>query len=225
MPQHLVERINASLAAEQDQRAAALSGASVTPLMATTRRRPGRVVLAIAGVAAAVALVAVAGGNMFHVNQQATLGSSTALASTSGDQSNPASQSLAAKAPARDSSKDGETFSASGVQILLTETGTRYTRADFVTQARTMSGAALKAAGPQALSAAGSAATNSGLAECLSAIGVRGAQAVRADVAAYEGQPAVIIVVTTNGRSMGYVVGRQCSHADATELRTATPLP
>jgi len=225
MPQHLVERINASLAAEQDQRAAALSGASVTPLMATTRRRPGRVVLAIAGVAAAVALVAVAGGNMFRVNQQATLGSSTALASTSGDQSNPAGESLAAKAPARDSSKDGETFSASGVQILLTETGTRYTRADFVTQARTMSGAALKAAGPLALSDAGSAATNSGLAECLSAIGVREAQAVRADVADYEGQPAMIIVVTTNSRSIGYVVGRQCSHADATELRTATPLP
>jgi hypothetical protein len=232
MPEHLVERINASLAAEQDQRAAAMSGSSVTPLLATQRRRPARLVLAIAGAAAAVALVAVAGSDMFHVNQQATLGSSTALASTSGDQSNPAIPSLAssagaaAKAPARDSSKGGELFSASGVRILLTATGTRYTRADFVTQTRPMGGAIPQAATRlQSLSSARPTATSSGLEACLSAIGVSGAQVVRADVAFYEGRPALIIVATTNGKSVGYAVGRQCASADAAVMRAATPLP
>jgi hypothetical protein len=44
-------------------------------------------------------------------------------------------------------------------------------------------------------------------------------------VAFYEGQPAVIIVTTTNGIPMAYAVGRRCSHADAAVLRPATALP
>jgi hypothetical protein len=43
MPGYLVERINASLNAAQSQRAASFSGERVTPLVATSRRRPGRV--------------------------------------------------------------------------------------------------------------------------------------------------------------------------------------
>ena len=48
---------------------------------------------------------------------------------------------------------------------------------------------------------------------------------VRADVGLYDGRPAVIIVTTTNGILMAYVVGPQCSQADAAVLRPATPLP
>jgi hypothetical protein len=237
MPQHLVDRINASLAAEQDQRAAAMSGSAVTPLLATARRRPARLMLAMAGVAAAVVLVAVAGSTMFQGNQQTTSASSTALASASSDQSNPALPSLAssagaaAKAPARDSSKGLEYSSAPRVQILLTVTGTRYTRAGFVTQTRYMGGALLlqrtsrAASQPLSRSSAGPVATTSGLEACLSAIGVSEAQAVRADVAFYEGRPALIIVATTNGKSVSYAVGRQCTPADPAVMRAATRLP
>jgi hypothetical protein len=251
MPEHLIERINASLAAEQDQRAAAMSGSSVTPLLATARRRPARLVLAIAGAAAAVALVAVAGSNMFHVNQQTTSASSAALASASSDQSNPAlpvpsltrtSRVPAVKGPARVSgvplsNKGFEYSSASGVQILLTATGTRYTQADFVTRTRTMGGAIPQLAAQAAtqtrlLISAGPVASNPGLEKCLNAIGVSGAQVVRADVGFYEGRPALIIVATTNGKAVGYAMGRQCPPADSpiydqgiTLMRAATPLP
>ena len=74
-------------------------------------------------------------------------------------------------------------------------------------------------------SSVGPAGTTAGLTECLNAIGATGAQVVRADVAFYEGQPAVIIVATTNGIPMAYAVGRQCSRTDAAVLRPATPLP
>jgi len=67
--------------------------------------------------------------------------------------------------------------------------------------------------------------TTPGLTECLTAIGAQGAQVVRADVALYEGRPAVIIVATTNGLPVAYAVGRQCSAAAAEVLHAATPLP
>lgn len=228
MPEHLVERINASLAAEQRQRAARMSGSSVTPLLATARRRPARLVFAIAGAAAAIALVAVVSTSMFHVNQQTTARGGTALASTSSDRtaSGDADQGQLAKGPT--SASRGA--AASLIQIRLSET--RYTRADFVTQARSIGvtparntpGATIDPPRLQALSGAGPAATTSGLMECLSAIGVSGAQSVSADVAFYEGQPAVVIVITKNGKSTGYAVGRQCSRADVAVMRTATPL-
>jgi len=47
---------------------------------------------------------------------------------------------------------------------------------------------------------------------------------VRADIAFYEGAPAVIIVATTDGIPMAYAVGRECSLADAALLRPATSL-
>jgi hypothetical protein len=48
---------------------------------------------------------------------------------------------------------------------------------------------------------------------------------VRADVAFYQGRPAVVILATTHGMTTAYVVGRQCSLADAALMRTATPVP
>ena len=83
MPDHLVERINASLAAEQAQRAATMSGTSVTPLLASARRRPARLVFAVAGAAAVVVLVAVVGSNLFTMSQPISVTGSAALASTS----------------------------------------------------------------------------------------------------------------------------------------------
>ena len=97
----------------------------------------------------------------------------------------------------------------------------------FAAQARDLHGAAMDPGVPPAAYSAqsGPAATTPGLIDCLNAIGAGRAQMVRADLAFYEGRPAVIIVATTNGARTAYAVGRQCSHTDAAVLRPATPLP
>jgi hypothetical protein len=220
MPEHLVERINASLAAEQAQRATTVSGGSVTPLLATGRRR-ARLLFAVAGAAAAVVVVAVVGTNMFTSRQSTTISSSAAVARSAGagEASGGVPPSAADKAPA------GRPVTPSLVQIGLSMT--QYTQKEFVTQAETLLHSAPGPIHPQPAESnrIGPAGTVLGLKECLSAIGVSGAQMVRADVAFYEGQPAVIIVATTNGEPVAYAVGRQCSHTGAAVLRPATPLP
>lgn len=231
MPEHLVARINASLAAEQAERAARMTGDSVTPLVTTARRRP-RLLFAVAGAAAAVVLVAVVGSNMLTGSQGTTSATSAGITSTSRAASTLGTEAGGAAAPSaagKDQTPKALTGPASApptlVQIGLS--GTRYTRADFVTQARklhqtSLDSLQLKAAGS---SGAGPAGTTRGLMECLAAIGAGEAQVVRADLAFYEGRPAVIIVATTGGVPVAYVVGRQCSRTDAAVLRPATPLP
>jgi hypothetical protein len=226
MPEHLVERINASLAAEQAKRAAKLSSASVTPLLATARRRRPRLLFAIAGAAAAVVLIAAVGINMF-TGQGTTASSGVMSASRSSDSSSSGAEGDSGAVPSAAAKAQtplplvGRAPTPPLVQIGLS--GTRYTQADFVTQARTLRRTPLQQMAT-ATSGVGPAGTARGLMECLNAIGVTGAQVVRADVAFYEGRPAVIIVTTTNGVPMAYAVGRQCSPADAAILRPATPL-
>lgn len=219
MPEHLVKRINASLAAEQAQRATRMSTAAVTALPAGGRRS-WRLVFAIAGAAAALTLVALVGSNIFPLHQSATISGSAALASTSnaGKTTGSALPSAANKAP----SVAGAVTAPSLIRIGLS--GTRYTQAAFVTQAQGLLRAPFQpmATEPSSLGPAG---TSHGLTQCLSAIGAAGAQVVRADVAFYQGRPAVVILATTHGMTTAYVVGRQCSLADAALMRTATPVP
>jgi hypothetical protein len=220
MPQHLVERINASLDVEQTQRAARTSSASLTPLLTTRRRPRRRLAFGMAGAAAAVVLLATVGSNMFLVNRPAAVRGQAAVVSTA----SPREASAGAPPRATESSATGLAATPALIQIRVS--GTRYTQVDFVTQARTLRGAILDPLRPMAVGSSdvGPAGTAVGLTQCLSAIGAAGAQMVRADVAFYEGQPAVIIVTTTNGIPVAYAVGRQCSHADAAVLRPATPL-
>ena len=219
MPEHLVKRINASLAAEQAQRATRMSTAAVTAMPAGGRRS-WRLVFAIAGAAAALTLVALVGSNVFPLHQSATISGSAALASTSnaGKTTGSALPSAANKAP----SVAGAVTAPSLIRIGLS--GTRYTQAAFVTQAQGLLRAPFQpmATEPSSLGPAG---TSHGLTQCLSAIGAAGAQVVRADVAFYQGRPAVVILATTHGMTTAYVVGRQCSLPDAALMRTATPVP
>jgi hypothetical protein len=224
MPKDLVERINASLAAEQAQRAATASGSSATPLLATPRRRRARLLFAMAGAAAAVAAVAAVGTSMFTADQSTTTESSAAIAPSSGATQDRGGALLSAtdKAPAAAAASPA---ARSLVQIGLSST--RYTEAGFVTQAEALrrSTAATVQTQPLDSSSIGPAGTEPGLRECLIALGASSAQVVRADVALYEGQPAVIIVTVTNGIPKAYVVARQCSRTDAAVLRPATPMP
>ena len=221
MPDHLVERINASLAAAQAQRAASSTVGSVAPLVASARRRPGRVLFAMAGVAAAVTLIAVVGGNLFKINPQAGAPSSAAGAITSA----PREASSRASADALDKAAVGSPSTLPLIQIRRSET--RYTKVGFAAQAGAMRSAAFDQSQLKATASAGAERLGSavGLTDCLRAIGADGAQVVRADVAFYEGTPAVIIVATTADRPMAYAVGPQCSPADPAVLRPATSLP
>jgi len=229
MPGYLVERINTSLAAEQAQRTTGRSGTTATPLLAGTRGRPARLLFTIAGAAAAVALVAVLAGNLFTVNQPTATSGSAALASTSRTESaGEGAPSDAAQAPSAGAAAAAADRVPTPSLVQIAMSGTPYTQADFVRQARALDQSpppgqihprAAKSSG------IGPAGTTDGLLRCLSAVGGAGAQVVRADVASYEGQPAVIIVATRDGASMAYVVGRQCSSADPAVLRPATPLP
>jgi hypothetical protein len=220
MPGYLVERINASLAAEQAQRATSRSAASVTPLLAGTRRRPGRLLVAIAGVAAAIALFAVVGTNLIKTSQSPISGSAAApVPSSARAAEGSAPQGLQDKA----AGAAAPAATPALVQIRLSET--RYTQVGFVTQARALLATDQFRLSPTESAYAGPVGTAPGLADCLSAIGAAGAQPVRADLAYYDGRPAVIIVATTNGVRSAYAVGRQCSRVGATVLRPATPLP
>lgn len=221
IPDYLVERINASLALEQAKRVASSSGTSLTPLLATARHRPGRFLFAFAGAAAAIVLVAVVGSNLLQANQSTSTSTSAAAAITSGGRE----AGAGALPSANDKAAPGRVSGLASIAIRLSEV--RYTHANFVTQAQILRSGALDPIQPRTnadSAGVGPMGTAAGLTDCLDAIGATGAQLVTADLAFYEGAPAVIIVTTTDGRPTAYVVGRECSGGNAALLRAATPL-
>jgi hypothetical protein len=116
---------------------------------------------------------------------------------------------------------------ASRLQIRIS--GTQYTRADFVTQSQALRTLLSPAFEAKRLAAPFSVfepvSTPAGLSACLSAIGAGSAQMATADLAFYDGQPAVIIVATSNGIPTAYAVGRKCTVTDSTVLRPGISLP
>lgn len=216
MPADLVDRINASIAAEQEARTPRRSG-TVVPLR---RRLPAwsRVGL----VAAAVAVVAVGIPAMLGT------GPGDMMASLRGAGSSAASDSAAgAPAPAAGSEQPtgGANRMASGVgAVTLAASGTAYTSSGLASQARTVLDR-----GPAALvlddSLKGAAATNqAGLRDCLTALGVPTWMPVAGDVGTYEGRPAVVAVVSTDTRQDVYAVGPDCDAAHPTVMAGPVPL-
>lgn len=219
MPSYLVERIHASLNAAQSQRAAGFSGALVTPLRATSRRRPGRALFAVAG-AAAVVLLAVVGTGLLKANQ-------TELSTTSAASIPTGHQGASSAPPPAASDRAAPAAPAVPAPIQIGASGTRYTKADFAAQARSLGAAVSNPGQPKAAGSLGirQTDTQAGLTECLSGLGVVGVRIVHADLAFYEGVPAMIIVATTNNGPIAYAVGRDCSKANPDLLHPATPLP
>jgi len=220
MPAYLVERISASLAAEQAQRAVLTSGASVTPLLGTARRRPGRLLFSLAGAAAAVVLIGVLGNNLVRDNSTSRVSSAASSGLT------PAHRESSGLALPSSSDKSVAGPARAPASIRIRVSAVRYTPATFVAQARRLRDVAFASPQPMATdsSAVGTIGTTSGLTSCLHAIGAGDAQLVNADLAFYQGQPAVIIVATTNGVPTAYAVGRGCSQADASLLHQGVVL-
>lgn len=156
MPRHVVDRINASLAAEQAERSAHTSestGAPVIPLLSRVRgRRPARVLFATAGAAAAVALIAVVGSTLSTVSQPTSTDVAAATPSKAAPEvaakdsqgfsgrssptSPPGAGAPAAAAPATGTLRSAPAAQKLAASAQLRRSEVKYTRAGFVTQAR-----------------------------------------------------------------------------------------
>jgi hypothetical protein len=217
MPAYLVERISASLAAEEASRSRGPAGATVSPLV---RRRPVRkMVLGVAGVAAAAATVGLVGTSLLRGAGES---SSSAEASMSTARSTPSA--LAPQSPA---GRDGTQGLAATPPMHIQMSSTRYTRGSFVAQAGALAAAAprhpvlpLTAESP----GIGPIATPTGLASCLRALGVGKVDDVTADLGFYEGAPAAVIVTVSGSTRTAYAVKRSCSFGDGAVLHPGVPV-
>lgn len=205
MPVDLVERITAALEqqAEKGHGAGAPHGAGVVPLH---RRHPWRTAFLAAASAAAVLLVAIplatgtAPGNL-----SALFGRGRSVAGSAADSGSV--EGAGQPAPAQGSS--GAPVGA----VTVRATGTAYTRARLASQARVLlaSTAPLLSPTPAAEPAPlGAIGTPAGARACAGALGIAPEEPIAADVAAYDGQPAVVLVVGQAAAPTAYAVSRTC---------------
>lgn len=71
----------------------------------------------------------------------------------------------------------------------------------------------------------GPIATEIGMTACLDALGIPTKEPVHADLAFFEGAPAVVIVASSTDGDTAWVVRRSCMRGDAAVIRGATPVP
>lgn len=225
MPAYLVERISASLAAEQANRSRVPAGATVVPL---ARRRPLRTMaLGLAGVAAAAAVVGVVGTSVLHRPEQSSSGAAASMSTaTRATPSAPAPSSAPAGTDGPQGSPGTQGLAATP-SMHIQMSSTRYTRGSFAAQAGALAGAGpahpvhpLTAESP----GIGPIATPTGLASCLRALGVGRVDEVTADVSSYEGTPAVVIVTVSGSAHTAYAVKRSCSVGNQALLHPGVPV-
>ena len=229
MPSELVDRINASIAAEQSAR----EHPDVIPLR---RRRWGWQHVGVAAAAAAVigiglpALLTGTGpGDLL-----ASFGGSSSADSASGAPANAESGSEGGSGSGADSGGNpvaprvqpsptgDQRVSGSLGQVALGASGTAYTAAALATEARRTLGNPRDTAADAAKATRGAADTDAGLRACLTAIGVEAWMPVRGDLATLDGAPAVIALVSSDTGQTVYAVSPAC---DATHpLVLAGPL-
>ncbi len=114
--------------------------------------------------------------------------------------------------------------SANPTQKVQIQTSTRsYTSADLTAQAQSLLDPTVPAATPVG-SGLGPIGTPEGLAACVATLGEDDADSITADLAVFDGQPAVIIVAVKDGLKQVYVVARDCGKGDPGILQEGTPL-
>lgn len=178
--------------------------------MPTRADRPKPVYL-VAAVAAAAAVVAV-GASALHVTKRPN------GAAIVGDTRSP-SATTTAGGPA-----------TGGLHIQLSTTA--YDDGNLATKARALldrPGQPLRELAAESPTI-GPIGTPIGLEACLEAIGALGASnptpdAVSADLATFDGRPAVVVVVTRGGSSTAWAVERSCNTGTPGVLKGATPVP
>ena len=232
MPPDLVDRINASIAAEQAARAN--HDDRVVPLHG--RRTPGWQKYGL--VAAAVAGLAIGVPALLGTGPQDVMASLSRSSNDSAGAASSAQEAPRASPPAASltpgtlatPSTAGTGARATGAvgQVTMVATGTGYTSAGLATQARDvlLSGSASSTTG-SASSTTGAGGDDArdadGLRDCLTAMGVPAWTPVVADLATYDGTRAVVAVVSSDTGQTVYAVPTWC---DATHARAlAGPLP
>jgi hypothetical protein len=232
MPPERVARITASLEREQQERAhqtdAQGAPANVAPLVG--RPSPGssaprhgslgpsrlRRVVALGGAAAAVVAVA-AVGTVIALDQRPGVPASASASSAS----RPAS--------AADSRQEGSGALANAAPVYFEASGKGYTSAGFAQQARAMQAAnhtplrsdALQAPQVQELG------PPTDLSQCIQTLGASlpsRPDKVWVDLGTFDGSPALIVVVTTDGKSTAWAVDRTCRAGQPSVLAGPTTL-
>jgi hypothetical protein len=236
MPSHVVDRINASIAAEQEARA----GTRVVSL--AQRRRPWRR-LGLAAAAVAVAAVAVP-------TLVTGTGPGGVLASLSGStrQSSPAAGALSQEAgtgaqglaggsagatagstagAAGDGSAADKRMAAPGGAVSIYQTNTAYTAKDFTRQVQVFIDRPGSPLAPLAAEAPsiGPAGTPTGLQPCLDALHLESATRVMADLGTFEGTQAVVLVVSSDTGQSAFAVRRTCTAGHTSPLAGPVHLP
>ena len=219
MPAALVDRINATIAAEQSSRS---QGAVVVPLAPRRRAwlRAGMAAAAVAAVAVAV----------------------PALMSTWGPGGGDTASSFSSREAVSDSAAGGASVpppigsftSAPGTaqdraskplgDVRVQASGTAYTAARLVTQARPLTDTSGKSTAPAA-SRAAAGVSEAQLRECLTALGVETWAPVAGDLATFEGEPAIVAVVSTDTGQRVYAVSTHCRAAHPLVLSGPVALP
>ena len=199
-------------------------GGGTVLAMPSRAGRPKPIYLA-AAVAAAVAVVAV-GASALHLTKRPNGAAAIGDTYSSGASTSPSSGPSSAPSGAQSSPP----ATRSGLHIQLSTTA--YSPGTLAAQARTLLDHPGQPIGDLAAEspAVGPIATPTGLESCLRAIGARdGAdpapEAVSADLATFDGRPAVVVVVTRAGVSTAWAVERSCTTGAPGVLEGATPVP
>jgi hypothetical protein len=228
MPADLVDRINASIAAEQSARAGTAGTAgsttdgTVVPLSSRRRswQRAGLVAAAAAVVAVGVPIVMSGTGHdvvtAFNGSGADSGAASQGAAGSSAQSLTPPITSFTGPAPSA-----GDRVGSPEGAVSMRGTGTAYRTAGLATQAVDQGDQAAAHAGQDR--ALGPADSAGGLRSCLTALGVAAWAPVVADRATLDGRPAVIAVVHGDHGVTVYAVEPGC---DGTHpLRLAGPVP
>ena len=218
MPADLVDRINASIAAEQQARAG--NDHTVVPLRRRRSSWPriGLVAAAVAAVAVAVPAMLGTGPGELMASLSGT-GSASSADSAAGSEAGSAPsvepESVLPDAGSRASSATGP--------VALATSGTAYTSAGLTTQARSVLDRA--AAGSSDSQLKDTATNELALRACLTALGVATWMPVSADAGTFDGRPAVVAVVSSDTGQSVYAVDPDCDATHATAMVGPVPLP
>lgn len=210
MPEDLVSRITASLAAELDWPV-------LDELATRRRRRPGRSLV----VAAAAAVVVLGGGGLALSH-----GLPQSLVAQAGS-----ADSAAAGGPAPMREFSDKSASGSAGSVVVVSTGTRYAASRLPAQAAQLSASdpvvSARVDGPADSGNASSALSSpSGARACASALGVPPAASIVVDVATVDGAPgAVLVALDAQGAGTAYAVGPTCGTGGPALLAGPVLLP
>jgi hypothetical protein len=202
-------------------------GGGTVLAMPSRAERPKPIYLA-AAVAAAVAVVAV-GASALHLTKRPNGAAAIGDTYSSGAGASPSSAPSSAAPRSPSGASSGPPATTPGVHIQLSTTA--YSPGNLAAQARALLDHPGQPIGDLAAEspAIGPIATPTGLESCLRAIGARDSadsapEAVSADLATFDGHPAVVVVVTRAGVSTAWAVERSCTTGAPGVLEGPTPV-